>query len=252
MSTYPCVCGAGSNADNRVRCECADAIREMWRADESLASSSQQKGVKDVHMYTHLQMHLFRAQRNFYITGFSLFLLMWVAVLTSQDMSCLSGPLTIVVRRHTIAGFSRASTASCMTLPVWKRWLPSLTTRERYVHMCRPGASMYYGSGSECRFAVVCCICVFVCVCIMLLEASLSAHPEGQPLLVYHQMDAYGACCVCGVQEYYRMVDENKTLGEKVKKLDSSLKEATDGACGPVLRQLPLVCDGVVFVWGLV
>eukprot|EP01137_Pigoraptor_chileana_P037260 Opistho-2@34088 len=108
-----------------------DAIREMWRADESLASSSQQKGVKDVHMYTHLQMHLFRAQRNFYITGFSLFLL--------------------------------------MVLSRFYRFMYDIAS----------------------------------------VEAVVTQSNNAR-------------------KEYDRMVDEKKTLGEKVKKLDSSLKEATD------------------------
>jgi B-cell receptor-associated protein 31 len=52
---------------------CADAIREMKKYSEDGEASEHSHGG---HLDTQIQMHmrLFRAQRNFYISGFALFL----------------------------------------------------------------------------------------------------------------------------------------------------------------------------------
>ena len=54
----------------------ADAIREMRKYSHEL--SDQQKSDHSFHLDAEMQAHmrLFRAQRNFYISGFSLFLWM--------------------------------------------------------------------------------------------------------------------------------------------------------------------------------
>ena len=56
----------------------ADAIREMRKySDENIATDGHSHGA---HLDTQMQMHmrLFRAQRNFYISGFALFLCLYV------------------------------------------------------------------------------------------------------------------------------------------------------------------------------
>lgn len=56
-----------------------DAIREMRKYSGELAEQSQ--GNHGHHLDAEMQAHmrLFRAQRNFYISGFSLFLWVWVS-----------------------------------------------------------------------------------------------------------------------------------------------------------------------------
>ena len=58
-------------------CFLLDAIREMRKYSDEQEHSAEQHGG---HLDTQIQMHmrLFRAQRNFYISGFALFLCLWV------------------------------------------------------------------------------------------------------------------------------------------------------------------------------
>ncbi|XP_063608757.1 B-cell receptor-associated protein 31-like [Penaeus indicus] len=83
-----------------------DAIREMRKYSHEL--SEQQRGDHGYHLDAEMQAHmrLFRAQRNFYISGFSLFL--WVVL--QRLMTLISNLAVAMAEGH--AALKQAKTAS--------------------------------------------------------------------------------------------------------------------------------------------